>query len=92
MPVTALMTRARARTTHGTADGRRAGPRVCGAEAGAKSARAVKKLAKLKATLEHIVVEARARHWTSKVHEYQGKLVALAAAEARGAPNEAELV
>ena len=43
-------------------------------------------------SLEHIVVEARARHWTSKVHEYQGKLVALSAAEARGAPNKAELV
>ena len=36
--------------------------------------------------------EARVRHWTSKVHEYQGKLAALAAAEARGALNEAELV
>ena len=62
------------------------------AEAGTMSVCAVKKLAKLKATLEHIVVEARARHWTSKVHEYQSKLAALAAAEARGAPNEAELV
>ena len=39
----------------------------------------------------HAHEEARARHWTSKVHEYQGKLAALAAAEARGAPNEAEL-
>lgn len=64
---------------------------VC-AEAGAMSPRAVKKLGKLKATLTHIVEVARARHWTSKVHEYQGKLAALAAAEARGAPNEAELV
>ena len=28
----------------------------------------------LKATLEHIVVEARARHWTSKVHECSPRL------------------
>ena len=53
---------------------------------------AVKKLVKLKATLEHIIVEVRVRHWTSKIHEYQGKLAAPAAAEACGAPNEAELV
>ena len=85
MPVTALM------TSTSMQEPWAAYKDTC-AEAGAMSVRAVKKLVKLKATLEHIVVEARVRHWTSKIHEYQGKLAALAAAEARGAPNEAELV